>query len=141
MTLTFNLMTWLSWGIIYSSNTIYMKISSSWSQVQLRNQLHTALETDITIDRNTDMWKQYASPYLKRHNYCPFFIDLTDFDAYCWIWFAQHKLYQRDNKNDKDITTTVAVTHLVWLNRFTGPDLPTNRKSCVNRRAHISNLN
>ena len=28
-------------------------------------------------------------------------------------------------------------TKLVWLNRFTGPNLPTNRNRCVIKRTHV----
>ena len=39
-----------------------------------------------------------------------------------------------------DLGRSVGVTtatQLVWLNQFTGPNLPINRQSCVIKRTHI----
>ena len=53
LTLTFDLLTWLSIGIIYSSRTTY-QVWSLWGKALLSYPLHKVWETDMTFD--LDLW-------------------------------------------------------------------------------------
>ena len=54
LTLTFDLLTWLSIGIIYSSKTINLPSLKLWGKALLSYPLHKVWETDMTFD--LELW-------------------------------------------------------------------------------------
>ena len=69
LTLTFDLLTWISIGIIYSPRTIYLPRWSFWGKAFLSYQLHKVKKTGMTFDLLT--WKSIGIIYSPRPIYLP----------------------------------------------------------------------
>ena len=86
LTLTFNLLTWLSIGIIYSSRTIYLPSLKLLGQRILSYQLHKVRETNKIFD--LDVWPTQQNinmDHLHIKDYLPTKFEVSGAKR-CWIF-------------------------------------------------------
>ena len=104
--LTFDLLTWISIGIIYSSRTIYLPSLKLLGQSVLELSVAQVWETDMTFD--LDLWPtdlNIDGDHLLIKDYLP-----TKFEASgakrSWVSYSLHKVWETDMTFDLDLWPT-----------------------------------